>query len=155
MGSGIPAPGSGFTSRGIGISSTVRGSGIQLSDNIRDHKILKCALIGGTKSCYITSQPSQIRADIKSDRILANRREVNSVCASVYNIAIPPPPLPPTLWFSYTNIISRSFNNHCRPTKLVGYVSQRSRLLFPPKKQLVWIMSWTKIEFVHVEMYIT
>ena len=65
MGSGIPAPGSGITSRGIGISSTVRGSGIQLSDNIRDHKILKCALIGGTKSCYITSQPSQIRADIK------------------------------------------------------------------------------------------
>ena len=94
MGSGIPAPGSGITSRGIGISSTVRGSGIQLSDNIRDHKILKCALIGGTKSCYITSQPSQIRADIKSDRILANRQEVNSVCASVYNIAIPLPPLP-------------------------------------------------------------
>ena len=150
MGSGIPAPGSGITSRGIGISSTVRGSGIRLSDNIRDHKILKCALIGGTKSCYITTQPSQVRPDIKSDRILANWREVNSVCASVYNIAIPPPPLPLTLWFSYTNIISRSFNNHCRPTKLVGYVSQRSRLLCPPKKQLVWI-----IEFVYAEMYIT
>ena len=124
--------------------------------NIRDPlKILKRALIGGTKSCYITSQPSQIRADIKSDRILANRQEVNSVCARVYNIAIPPPPLPPTLWFSYTNIISRGFNNHRRPTKLVGYVSQRSRPLFPPKKQLVWIMSWTKIEFVHAEVYIT
>ena len=94
MGSGIRAHGSGITSRGIGISSTVRGSGIQLSDNIRDHKILKCALIGGTKSCYITSQPSQIREDIKSDRILANRQEVNSVCASVYKSAIPPPPLP-------------------------------------------------------------
>ena len=49
------------------------------------------------KSCYITRQPSQLRADIKSDRILANRQEVKSVCASVYNIAIPPPPPPTTL----------------------------------------------------------
>ena len=98
MGSGIPAPGSGITSRGIGISSTVRGSGIQLSDNIRDHKILKCALIGGTKSCYITSQPSQIRADIKSDRILANRREVNSVwfvlVCTISQFLLHPYPLP-------------------------------------------------------------
>ena len=54
-------------------------------------------LIGGTKSCYITRQPSQLRADIKSDRILANQQEVKSVCASVYNIAILPPPPPTTL----------------------------------------------------------
>ena len=39
----------------------------------------------------------------------------------------------------------KGFNRHQRPTKRVGYIAQRSRLLFPPKKkQLVWIMSCTK-----------
>ena len=36
-----------------------------IRQNIRDHKILKCALIGGTKSCYITRQPSQLQSRYK------------------------------------------------------------------------------------------
>ena len=31
--------------------------------------------------------------------------------------------------------IIRGFNKHRRPTKRVGYMAQRSRLLFPPKKR--------------------
>ena len=47
VGSGITAPGSGSTSRGIGISITVRRSGIRavVRHNNKDHKILKCALL--------------------------------------------------------------------------------------------------------------
>ena len=50
----------------------------------------------------------------------------------------------------------RGFNKHWRLTKRVGYIAQRRRLFFSPKKkQLVWITSWRTIEFVHAEMYVT
>ena len=50
LGSVITVQGSGITSRGIRISSTVRGPGSSsfLGYNNQDHKILKYALIGGT-----------------------------------------------------------------------------------------------------------
>ena len=39
--------------------------------------------------------------------------------------------------------IIRGFNKHRRPTKRVGYMAQRSRLLFPPKRKQ--LQSWTKL----------
>ena len=38
-------------------------------------------------------------------------------------------------WHQYKVLVLRGFNKHRRPTKHVGYITQRSRLLFSPKEE--------------------
>ena len=77
MGSGITATGSGITSRGIRISSGDQGSGSSLGYNNQDHKILKCALIGGTCQRFLVNllshlDPVLICVQSRSCRIVQN-----------------------------------------------------------------------------------
>ena len=42
-----------------------------------------------------------------------------------------------TFYAKFASVLPRGFNKHRRPTKRVGYIAQRSQLLFSRKKEQI------------------
>ena len=99
-------------------------------------------------SRQLTSNKPLIRViETKTHRNLLKGLYNSSALAAHPSIplSIPTSPIP----FDPASGYIKRLYGHFAP----GYIAQRSRLFFSPKKkQLVWITSWRTIEFVHAEM---